>query len=123
MIPAEYHLPFFDTPLGFTLVVLAIITGFYLFIGRIKTPGDYHRQGLEIEQKAEERKKMQQGNSQEAVQNGEKGEKIEKVSSSCFGDVVRGAWLRRSVVANGADDCVSRMGLWNLARCGMGYIP
>lgn len=81
MVPPEHHLPFFDTPLGFTLVVLAIVTGFYLFIGKIKTPADYHRQGVAIQEQAEKQKttKMQQS-SQEAVENGKKGEKIEQVS-------------------------------------------
>lgn len=80
MIPPEYHLPFFDTPLGFTLVVLAIVTGFYIFVGKFKTPADYHRQGVKIQEQADKEKKMQQGNSQEAVDNGKKGEKIEQVS-------------------------------------------
>lgn len=87
MVPPEYHLPFFDTPLGFTLVILAIVSGFYLFIGKIKTPADYHRQGVAIQEQAEKQKIKMQQNSQEAVENGKKGEKIEQVSW-------REVWLR-----------------------------
>ncbi|GHJ83727.1 hypothetical protein NliqN6_0129 [Naganishia liquefaciens] len=82
MVPPEYHLPFFDTPLGFTLVILAIVTGFYLFIGRFKTPADYHRQGVAIQEQSEKQKEMsQQASSQQAVENGKKGEKIEQAAS------------------------------------------
>ena len=54
MIPPEYRLPFFDTPLGFALVVGLIALGFYVFVGKWKTPADYHRQGQEIQAQAQQ---------------------------------------------------------------------
>lgn len=75
MVPADFHSAFLDSPTGFIVVIVAILIGFYLFVGK-KTPADYHRQGKELEGKMQ--------NSQEAERNGEKGEKIEKVSSGVF---------------------------------------
>lgn len=77
MVPADFKIPFFDSPLGLIIVLLAIVAGFYLFVGN-KTPLDYHRQGRQLHEKEE---KMQQGNSKEAERNGERGEKIEQVSA------------------------------------------
>jgi hypothetical protein len=78
MVPKDFHSPFLDSPYGLLLVLAAIIAGFYVFVGT-KTPADYHRQGKELAHKAELKTKEMQ-NSQEAERNGEKGEKIEKVS-------------------------------------------
>lgn len=87
MVPADFKLPFFDSPLGFIVVLLAIIAGFYLFVGN-KTPVDYHRQGKELEKKT-----MQQGNnSKEAERNGERGEKIEQVSVAGGRSEREGRW-------------------------------
>lgn len=78
MVPADFKIPFFDSPLGLIIVLLAIVAGFYLFVGN-KTPLDYHRQGRELHET--EDKMQEQGNSKEAERNGERGEKIEQVSA------------------------------------------
>lgn len=88
MIPPEYHLPFFDTPLGFALVVGLIGVGFYIFVGKWKSPADYSRQGQAIAAQAarttqEGGKNMtqEQGNTKEGLANAAKGQGIETVSS------------------------------------------
>jgi hypothetical protein len=78
MVPADFKIPFFDSPLGLIIVLLAIVAGFYLFVGN-KTPLDYHRQGRELHETEE--KMQEQGNSKEAERNAERGEKIEQVSA------------------------------------------
>ncbi|KAJ9098514.1 hypothetical protein QFC20_005941 [Naganishia adeliensis] len=84
MVPADFKLPFFDSPLGFIVVLLAIIAGFYLFVGN-KTPVDYHRQGKELEKKT-----MQQGNnSKEAERNGERGRRLSRGAKRARGEMER----------------------------------
>ncbi|KAJ9094750.1 hypothetical protein QFC21_005908 [Naganishia friedmannii] len=84
MIPPEYHLPFFDTPLGFALVVGLISIGFYVFVGKWKSPADYHRQGEAIGTTILQGGKdmsQEQGNTKEGLANAAKGQGIETAAS------------------------------------------
>ncbi|KAJ9120554.1 hypothetical protein QFC24_005230 [Naganishia onofrii] len=93
MIPPEYHLPFFDTPLGFALVVGLIGIGFYVFVGKWKSPADYSRQGpgqasasaassvATTSTQGGNNMTREQGNTKEGLANAAKGQGIETAAS------------------------------------------